>query len=44
MPKQASERQSDKLKKAAREVEMEDRKEAFDALVKRIAQAPSAKD
>lgn len=36
--------QIDKFKEAAREVETDDREEAFDAVLKKIAKAPPPKD
>lgn len=36
--------QKDKFEEAAREVETDDREEAFDAVVKKIAKAPPPKD
>jgi hypothetical protein len=39
-----SKSQVDKFREAAREVETDDREEAFDAIVKKIAKAPPPKD
>jgi hypothetical protein len=36
--------QFDKFKEAAREVETDDREEAFDAIVKKVAKAPPKDD
>ncbi len=36
--------QIDKFREAAREVETDDREEAFDAILKKIAKAPPPKD
>ena len=40
----ASQSQVDKFREAAREVETDDREEAFDAIVKKIAKSPPPKD
>lgn len=40
----AEKKQIDKFREAAREVETDDREEAFDAIVKKIAKAPPPKD
>lgn len=40
----ASKSQADKFREAAREAETDDREEAFDATLKRIAKAPPPKD
>lgn len=42
--KDSSKSQLEKFKEAAREVETDDREEAFDAIVKKIAKAPPPKD
>jgi hypothetical protein len=43
-PKRAEKTQREKFEAAAREVETDDREEAFDAIVKKIAKAPPPRD
>lgn len=44
MTDEKSKKQIDKFRDAAREVETDDREEAFDAIVKRIAKHPAKED
>ena len=44
MPERIEKPQVEKFKEAARELETDDREEAFDAKLKKIAKAPPPKD